>query len=193
MMFDLFEQYLSNRISLTREEFALIKSLSTEKKIAKREFILREGEVCGNATFVASGLLRLFRVDDKGNEHILRFAIENGWMSDRESYLTETPSHTNIDAIEDSGIVTWKKADFRFLLAEIPALKGFMKSLVAKNNIANQNRLYASISHSAEEKYFQFIAQHPAVFNRVPLHMVASYLGVTRETLSRIRRQSVQK
>ena len=192
-MFDIFEKYLSERATLTNKEFCLIQSLSVEKKIAKREFILREGEIYRNTIFVAKGLLRLFRTDDKGNDHILRFAFENRWISDRESYLTGKPSRSNMEAIENSEVLVWKKEDFDFLLKEIPALKEFMKTLVAKSQIANQNRVYASLSHSAEEKYRQFIEKYPGLFNRVPLHMVASYLGVTRETLSRIRRHFVSK
>jgi len=192
-MFDIFKQYLSERASLTDKEFGLIQSLSKENKIAKREFVLREGEVSRELLFITKGLLRLFRTDVKGNEYTLRFAIENNWMSDRESYLTGNPSNSNIEAIEDSGMLTWKKEDFDFLKKEIPALQQFMKILVTMHQITNQNRIYASISHSAEEKYLRFIEEHPSIFNRVPLHMVASYLGVTRETLSRIRRHAAHK
>lgn len=192
-MFAIFEKYLWERAVVTTKECNLIQSLVLEKKVTRGEFILREGEVARNVIFIAKGLLRLFRIDNKGNEHILRFAIENRWMSDRESYLTGNPSHSNIEALEDSEVLVWEKEDFRFLLKEIPALKQFMKNLVETSQIANQNRVYASISSSAEEKYFQFIEKNPALFNRIPLHMVAAYLGVTRETLSRIRRQAGNK
>ena len=188
-MFDVFEKYLSARAPLTEKEFDLIRSLSREKRIAKRESIVREGEIYRNAIFVTRGLLRLFRTDNEGNEYILRFAFENRWLSERESYLTGKPSQSSIEAIEYSEILVWQKEELDLLLQEIPALKEFMKTLVAKSQIANQNRVYASISHSAEEKYLQFLEKYPGLFNRVPLHMVASYLGVTRETLSRIRRQ----
>lgn len=192
-MFDIFEKYLSQRITLTCGEFGLIQSFSREKKIAKREFILRRGEICGDVTFIAKGLLRLSRTDDKGNERTLRFATENGWISDRESYLTGRPSNCNIEAIENSEVLFWRKEGFRHLLGQIPVLKQFMKDLMEKSQVVNQNRIFTSISSSAEEKYLQFIENHPAIFNRLPLHMVASYLGVTRETLSRIRRYPVNK
>jgi CRP-like cAMP-binding protein len=192
-MFDMFKKYLSDRAKLSEEEFSLTQSLSIDKKIATREFILREGEVAGYLIFITKGFLRLFRTDKKGNAHILKFASENRWLSDRESYLTGKPSNFNIDAIEDSEVLVWKKEDFRFLLKEIPALTQLMKNLTEQSQIAHQNRVYDSISSSAEEKYLQFIAQHPSTFNRVPLHMVASYLGVTRETLSRIRKRAVSK
>jgi len=192
-MFHTFQKYLSGRATLTSKELELVLSLSTEKKIAKRAFILREGEICCTQTFITNGLLRLFRTDDKGNEYTLRFAAENRWISDRESYVTGKPSNFNIEAIEDSGILVWKKEAFDFLLKELPVFKALMKSLSTKSQIANENRIYASISNSAEEKYLQFIEKQPGIFNRVPLHMVASYLGVTRETLSRIRKQLAHK
>jgi CRP-like cAMP-binding protein len=192
-MLDIFKKYLLDRAKFSEEELILIQSLSIEKKIAKRASILREGEVAEYLIFIKKGLLRFFRSDDKGNTYTLKFAGENRWLSDRESYLAGMPSNFNMDAIEDSEVLIWKKDDFRFLLNAVPALKQLMKKLTEQSQIAQQNRIYQSISSSAEEKYLQFITQCPCTFDRVPLHMVASYLGVTRETLSRIRKQLVSK
>ena len=192
-MFDIFKKYVAVQATLTSDEFERICTLSASKRIAKQEFILKEGEWAGTTHFVTKGLLRLFRIDQKGNAHILKFAHENRWINDRESYLTGNPASANIEAIEDSEILSWKKTDFDLLLNEIPAFKQLMKNLSAKNQIANQNRIYASISQSAEEKYHQFIEKNQTIVNRVPLYMVASYLGLSRETLSRIRRQALSK
>jgi CRP-like cAMP-binding protein len=192
-MLDIFKKYLLDRANFSEEELSLIQSLSIEKKIAKRASILREGEVAEYLIFIQKGLLRIFRSDHNGNTYTLKFAGENRWLSDRESYLTGKPSNFNINATEDSEVLIWKKDDFRFLLNAVPALKQLMKKLTEQSQIAQQNRIYQSISSSAEEKYLQFIAQCPCTFDRVPLHMLASYLGVTRETLSRIRKQSVSK
>jgi CRP-like cAMP-binding protein len=192
-MFDIFRKYLIERCALTEKELSLVQSLSVEKRLAGREYLLREGGVCRELVFVTRGLVRLYRIDKKGNEHIMRFAAENSWLSDRESYLSGQPSHSNIEAIEDSEILCWRKDDFDVLLKEIPALKQLMKALVTRNQIAGQNRIYTAISTSSEEKYLQFVEMYPTIFNRVPLHMVASYLGVTRETLSRIRRRHIEK
>ena len=111
-MFEIFERYLTERIVLTDGQLNLIRSLSVEKKIARREFVLRKGETSRHTNFVAKGFLRLYRTDHKGDVYILRFADENHWINDRESYLTGRPSTANIEAIEDSGILTWKKSDF---------------------------------------------------------------------------------
>jgi len=192
-MFDIFKKYLSERATLTEAELCLIHSLSVKKKIAKRGFILRKGEISRHTNFVSKGLLRLYRTDHRGDEYILKFADENHWINDRESYLTGQPSTANIEAIEDSEILAWKKSDFDLLLNKIPAFKELMKNLSAKLQIASENRFYTSVSSTAEEKYLQFVIKYPAIFNRVPLQMVASYIGVSRETLSRIRRISVSK
>jgi CRP-like cAMP-binding protein len=117
----------------------------------------------------------------------MRFATENWWISDRESYTESTPSKSNIDALEDSEVLLWSKENFDNLIKTIPGLNSFFERLLAKSFNANQNRIYTHISQTAEEKYNDFIRKYPDLFARIPLHMIASYLGVTRETLSRIR------
>lgn len=192
-MFEIFEKYLSEHISPTNKELMLIQSLSVQKKFAKQSFILSEGEISNSMIFIVKGLLKLSKIDNSGKEHILRFANENHWINDRESYLTGEPSHFNIEAIETSTVLIWKKSQFNYLMKEVPALKKLMKTLSAKKQIASQKRIYTFISHSAEERYYHFVESYPDVFNRVPLHMLASYLGVSRETLSRIRKRMTEK
>lgn len=191
-MFDLFQSYILKRSAINEQEIELIKSLSTKRMVSKGDFILREGEICSETIFITKGILKLSRIDVKGKEVILKFADENHWMSDRESYLTNKPSCFNIIAIEESAFIKWEKADFDFLLREISEFRALMKKLSSYSQIANQNRLYASIGFTAEEKYLQFTENHPSIAHRVPLHMLASHLGVTRETLSRIRRNIVR-
>jgi len=153
---------------------------------------LREGEI-SPTHFVTKGLLRLCRIDTGGNEHIIKFAHENRWVSDRESYLNNYPSTFNIRAIEHSDLLVWKKSDFDHLLSELPLFRQLMKHLSAKNQIANQNRFYKSISLTAEEKYIDIITHQLILYRRVPLHMIASYLGLSRETLSRVRKALTQR
>jgi len=135
----------------------------------------------------------MYTVGEDGVEHIVRFAVENWWISDRESYNNGYPSKCNIDALENSKIILIDKPDFLHLLMTIPKLKSFIDNLLARSYDAIQNRIIGAISFSTEEKYQNFIERLADIFNRVPLHMIASYLGVTRETLSRVRSQSVQK
>lgn len=134
--------------------------------------------------FVVSGALRLFRTDEDGAEHILRFATENWWMNDH------LPAKGAIDALEDSQLLLWSKEDWEQLKSDIPTFDAVQSRLLSRNLEAHVNRLYAAISHSAEARYHEFMRALPDLYQRVPLHMIASYLGVSRETLSRIRRHT---
>lgn len=189
-MLTVFEKYLFDNVAIINKDVELIQSLAVEKKLAKGEFISKEGETAKNIFFVSNGLLRLFSTNANGDECILKFALENSWMNEKESYSSGNPSKFNVQAIENTQLLCWKKDNFDYLLKELPAFKQFMKDLSTKGQVANQNRIISSISTSAEEKYFKFIEKQPEILKRVPLHMIASYLGLRRETLSRIRRQT---
>ncbi len=192
-MFEAFERYLKEKADLDAEELNAVRAVAIERKIRKRQYLLQDGDVCHYNCFVVKGCLRMYAVGDDGAEHILRFAVENWWISDRESYNNGTPSKCNIDALENCEVILIDKPDFLHLLVTIPKLKNFIDRLLARSYDAIQNRVMGAISYSTEEKYQNFITRFPDVFNRVPLHMIASYLGVSRETLSRVRSQFVQK
>lgn len=192
-MFEYFRKYLEDKITLTNEEFELIKSVSSFKKLRKRQYLLQAGDTWNLNAFVCSGFLKMFYVDAKGQEHIMQFAPENYWTGDRESMDSEMPSKYNIDAIEDSEVLLIKKNDFEMLRKTIPALNDFVNDTIKKNVLVLQERIHGNITHTAEEKYNNFIIRFPAITNRVPLHMIASYLGISAETLSRIRSQSTKK
>ena len=188
-MFEVFSSYLKENAGLNDEELDRIRAVTVNKKLRKRQYLLQEGDVCHYNCFVVKGCLRNYRVSEDGNEHILRFGVENWWVSDPESYNNGTPSKNNIDALEDSELLLIEKQDFNNLLNNIPDFKDFIYILKAKSFDASQNRIMSNISDTAEEKYSNFIKAYPDIFNRVPLHMIASYLGLSRETLSRIRNQ----
>lgn len=192
-MFEAFEKYLKEKADLDAEELNAVRAVAIERRIRKRQYLLQEGDVCHYNCFVVKGCLRMYSVGDDGAEHILRFAVENWWISDRESYNNGTPSKCNIDALENCEVILIDKPDFLHLLTTIPKFKSFVDTLLARSFDAVQNRVMGAISYSTEEKYQNFITRFPDVFNRVPLHMIASYLGVSRETLSRVRSQFVQK
>ena len=137
--------------------------------------------------------MRTYRVDDKGAEHILNFAVENWWTGDRESLMTGNPAKSNIDALEDSVILLIEKERLENLSVQIPALNNFLNNILQKSFNVSQNRIIANISYTAEEKYLNFIETRPEISNRVPQHMIASYLGISPETLSRVRTQMAKK
>lgn len=193
LMFDTFRKYLENKIALTDQDYELIESVASFKKLRKRQYLLQGGDVCRFNAFVCKGFLRYYYVDEKGQEHIMQFAPENYWTGDRESMDSGLPSKYNIDAIEDSEILLLKKEDFEMIRKTIPAFNDFVNETLKKNIVVLQERIHVSISFSAEEKYSNFISKYPSIGNRVPLHMIASYLGVSAETLSRIRSQISKK
>jgi CRP-like cAMP-binding protein len=192
-MFESFKAYLQENAALTADELQAVHTVSIEKKIRKRQYLLHEGDICHYNCFIVKGCLRLYRVGEDGTEHILRFGVENWWMSDHESYNTGNSSKSNIDALENGEIILIDKPDFVQLMSAIPRFKSFVDGLKARSFDASQNRIMSNISETAEERYQNFLTSFPDIFHRVPLHMIASYLGVSRETLSRIRKQAGHK
>jgi len=188
-MFEIFEKYLSREVILTDQELQMIKSVSTLKKLRRKQYLLQEGDVAKYQAFVCKGFLRMYGIKEDGSEHILGFAPENWWITDRESVSLGQPSKINIDAIEDSEILLWSKTDFDQLSIDIPAFKAWREKLIVKHVAALQKRIYSNISETAEEKYINFIKMYPIIYNRIPLHMVASYLGLSTKTLVRVRQQ----
>ena len=192
-MFDIFRTYLADKIALTDQEYGLIESVTSVKKIRKRQYLLQAGEVCQFNAFVGQGFLKYYHVDAKGQEHIMQFVPENHWTADRESMDSGLPSKYNIDALEDSVVLLVKKDDFEMLRKAIPAFGDFVNETLIKNIAVLQERIHDNIALSAEERYVNFLSKYPPLSHRVPLHMIASYLGVSAETLSRIRSQSSKK
>jgi CRP-like cAMP-binding protein len=188
-MFEVFEKHLRNYVEISDEDLELIRANSVKKTVRKWQLILENGEVWRINCFIANGCFRLYRYSEDGTDHTLRFGVDNWWISDQESYNNEKPSDYNIEALASSTVFIWTKEKWYELMETIPALKKFNEILLAKSYEASQRRIYSLISFPAEEKYQEFQKTYPSVFNRVPLHMVASYLGVSRETLSRIRKE----
>lgn len=187
-MFDLLYKKINEKTTLTPEQFELCRPFFTPKKLRKRQFILNEGDVCKYNIFITNGLLRSYTIDDKGNEHILQFALEGWWTADLYSFFTEEPSIFNIEALEDSEMLLITRPSWESLMDKLPVMERYFRILLQNNLIATQRRLIGSISETAEQKYIKFMNAYPESVQRVPQHMIASYLGITRETLSRLRR-----
>jgi CRP-like cAMP-binding protein len=186
-----FNSYASK--SLVGDEIDLIQSFFVVKKFRKRQYFLQEGEICKYTSFIIRGAMRQYVVDEKGEEHIINLFIENWWASDRESLLNQTPSKYFIDAWEETEVLRVTKTDLTYLVDNIPTLTEWIRKLDANFAIASQNRISAAISLPAEERYYDLERTHPEFLQRFPQHIIASYLGVNRETLSRIRSRAVKK
>ncbi|WP_194778394.1 Crp/Fnr family transcriptional regulator [Pararhodonellum marinum] len=187
--------YLNRYIStpISKEEFEVIKSHFTPKKIKKRQFFLVEGEISKHFAFILKGAMRKYYVDDKGKEHTTNLFVENWWVSDRESFVMSTPSIYNIDAWEDCEILLISKESLAKLLNKSQAFNEMILKLDERNNIATQKRITSTISATAKVRYDDFVTSYPEFLQRFPQHLIASYLGITKDTLSRIRKQTVHK
>lgn len=177
---------------ISPSDIDLIQSVFVPKKIRKRQYFLQEGEVCKYSAFIVKGAMRKYSVDDKGVEHMVSLYLEDWWVSDRESFTMLTPSPFNIDAWEDSELLIVSKSD-SIELMNIPAFNEMARTLDEKHSFSSQKRINSFISKSAEQRYIDFLTAYPEFLQRFPQHLVASYLGITRETLSRIRGQIVRK
>lgn len=192
-MFGIFQKYLEKKIPLSGDELILIESVVMIKKLRKKQFLLQEGDIWKFNAFVSRGFLKTFSIDNNGREHIMNFSPEKYWTGDRESLTNGTPSRFNIDAIEDTEVVLIEHENFKMLCAKIPQFNDLINNILQKSFILSQNRIHANISLSAEEKYENFLDKFPMIVNRIPQHMIASYIGVTPETLTRIRRNATKK
>lgn len=187
-------EYVNNHTAspITREEEAMIVAAFQPKKLRKKQYFLQEGEVCKNTGFIIEGAMRQYIVDEKGVEHIVHLYIEEYWATDRESSIMLTPSRYNIDAWEDTQLLIISRADMLDLMGKIPALVEMIRVMDERYAIANNRRLSSTISSTAEKRYEEFAENHPQFIQRFPQHLIASYLGITKETLSRIRKQAVK-
>jgi CRP-like cAMP-binding protein len=190
-MFEVLFSKVEEKIKLTEAEKEICKSLFIPKKLRKRQYILQQDDICKNLIFVEKGLLRSYSVDEKGSEHILQFAPEGWWIADVFSFFTGENSAYNIDAIEDSELLLITNPAIEQLYERVPKFERYFRILTQNNMVAMQKRLTSELSSSAEEKYLKLISAYPNIVARVPQHMIASYLGLTPETLSRIRKKIV--
>jgi len=192
-MYDLLRKHIEKRIHLTEEEFLACEGFFVSRSFRKRQFLLHEGEICKQIAFVNSGCLRAYTIDHKGEEHVIQFAIGDWWISDLQSYLTGALATYNIDALQDSEVLLLEKANRDLLLEAVPKIERFFRLLQEANYIATHRRITESLSSSAEERYLVFIKTYPQLVENIPLNQIASYLGVTPQSLSRIRKELSQK
>ncbi|OZI07909.1 cyclic nucleotide-binding protein [Siphonobacter sp. BAB-5385] len=194
-MVEAFLEYLKqfSTSPLSIEEKALLHQAFIPSRLRKRQYLVQAGEPCRNFAFIVKGSMRQYIVDEKGIEHIVQLGVEDWWMGDRESWVKGTPSVYNVDAWEDTQMLLITRQSALELLKKVPAFNEMTCQLDERNNIANQRRLTSSISSQAEKRYAEFIDWYPELAERFPQHLIASYLGITKDTLSRVKRQRMQK
>lgn len=190
---DLILKNITRHIQLDKAEANLFIALLEHKTIKKKEYLLRQGEVCRTESFINKGCLRMYSVDENGFEHIVQFGIEDWWISDLYSFLTKTQTNYAIQALEDTEVVQLSKSNFDLLFERIPKFERFYRTIFQNAFIAHQNRINQNLSFTAEQRYADFIKQYPQLEQRIPQKHVASYLGMTSVFLSMLRKRMTSK
>lgn len=192
-MYEQLIQNIQQKIKLSKEETESLKQYFIPKKIRKRQYLLNAGDKCNYLTFVENGLLRLFSVDDSGHEHVMQFALESWWISDMASFLCGDDAIYNIEALEDSELLMLSMKAMDELMERIPKMERYFRLLMQSNIIALQRRIRVVQTLSAEEIYLKLMEVSPEILIRAPQQHIASYMGITPETLSRVRKQVSQR
>ncbi len=187
-MSQFFRSHLAKRIQLTDDEFERMLRRFARKRLRKGHFLVQAGEVIRTMSFVLSGAMRKYTVDEKGEEHVVQFAVADWWIGDIYSSLTGNPTRFTIDAIDDTELLVIEHDDVERLFGEVPAFERFFRILMQNHHVATEQRIADALSLSARDRYLAFLKTFPTIVDRVPQRHIASYLGVTPQSLSRIRR-----
>jgi CRP-like cAMP-binding protein len=178
---------ITRHIQLSAHEQQHFLSLLQSRTYKRKQFILQEGQICKNSTFVTKGCLRGFTVDQNGLEHIINFAPVGWWIADMYSLLTQKPATLNIEASEDAEVLLLSKLNQEKLYQDIPKFERFFRIITENSLVAYQQRTIDSLSLTAEERYNNFCKRYPSLVNTLPKKHIASYIGVTPEFFSRMK------
>lgn len=185
--------HIQQQIAISNIEFEAIFRYMERKVFKKREVLLRAGEVSDKYYFVISGCLRTFTTDERSHEHIFHLAFEDWWAADLFSFVTGDPAFFTIEALEDTEVLSIHRDDYEALLATYPKFERFFRLLMQKAYVASQQRTMDIMSKSAERRYLDLVKHYPQMEQRVAQHHIASFLGITPEALSRIKRGLIEK
>ena len=186
---DLLLKNISKHISLTVDEKEFFISLLKTKSIKKGEYLLRQGDVCKHESFVIKGCLKSYYEDDNGAEHIVDFLVEEWWADDLYSFLTQTESKSNIKALENTEVLQISKDDLETLYQRISKFERLFRLIFQRAYISQRDQINLMLSTPAEERYLQFLKKKPYATRRFPQKDIASYLGVTPQFLSILKKK----
>ncbi len=186
-------QYFNGLLPLKEKEREELRTRVKERKIRRKHYLLQHDDLCKHYTFIITGCFRMFSVDQKGTEHNLQFAAENDWITDMGSFYSGKPSQLYIEAIEPSHILQIEKGDLLFLYSHFSRVNRNFRVIIEIKFVELQNRLLQNISSTVEERYIYFLEHYPHLSHRLPSTQIASYLGVTPEFLSKVRKGMASK
>jgi len=188
-----FLKYLNKYVDLTSDEETLLLSKSVARTYLKNQYIVQQGDICNSVNFIISGCTKTFFMDAEGQEHVIMFSIEEWWTSDLGSFASQTPSDFNVQCIENTQLIQFTYQHLETLYVEIPKLERFFRKLVERAFVASQKRIIRNFSLDAKERYKIFENTYPRINQRVPQYMIASYLGISKEFLSKIKSQLINE
>ena len=192
MLTDIILKSIGRHIQLTDDETAYFISLLHPKQLSRKQFLLREGEVCKYSAFVNSGCLRGYTVDEHGQEHVLNFAPVGWWIADMYSLISQRPGNLYIEASDNCEVLLLSKIKQDLLFHEVPKFERFFRIITENSLVAYQQRLMDNLSLTAEERYNNFCKRYPTLINDLPKKDIASYIGVTPEFFSRMMGKKVK-
>lgn len=184
-----FIDYVNRVIALTPEEEEILISKITYRKYLKGQYLLQQGDVCRFSGFIISGCTKTFFVDDEGQEHVIMFSIEDWWASDMGSFISQKPADFNVQCLENTDIIQLSYDNQRQLLEEIPKLERFFRIIIERAFVSSQKRIVRNFSMNAKQRYLYFRNQYPQIEQRIPQYLIASYMGITKEFLSKIKKE----
>jgi CRP-like cAMP-binding protein len=184
---------ISGYIHIDEKDKAFFVSLLKPMKLKRRQMLLKEGEICRFSSFVTQGCLRGFSVDENGFEHVLNFAPANWWIADMYSLITQKPGVLNIEALEDTEILTLSKISQEELYVKVPVFERFFRIITENSLVTYQQRLIDNLSLTAEERYNNFCRRYPTLITYLPSKQIAAYIGVTPEFFSKMRHQMLKR
>jgi len=182
----LLRRHIEQIITLTDGEFDYVLSHFKHRKFKKYQYLIQEGDQVPNDFFILNGLLKASRTDEQGKEFIVQFAVEDWWISDPQAYHNQTIATLNVVCLEDCETLSLSLQNREKLCAELHKMEHFFRKKTTAGYVALQRRILSLISTNAKQRYELFVQQYPKLVQRVPKTLIASYLGVTRETLSRL-------
>ncbi len=192
-MFQEVDKHITRCGAISSTELEIIHSRLKPRTIRKKMLLLRQGEVCKFEAYIIKGCMKKYYIDQNGDEVILQFAVEDWWISDINSFSEQKPSNLFIEAMEDTELLLIDYESKEGLYREIPQLERVFRLMLQRAYAVLENRFYATVAHSAEERYLDFIKRYPSIPQRVPQQQIASYLGITPESLSRIKSNLYKK
>lgn len=182
-------EHIERIVPLTQEEQDILLTHITYRKMLKGQFLVQQGDICRYSGFVLSGCTKTFYVDDEGQEHVIMFSIEDWWTSDIGSFITQSPADFNVQCLENTELILFPYEKQEALFEAIPKMERFFRKIIEKAFAASQKRIVRNFTMSARDRYLFFRSQYPKMEQRIPQYLIASYLGITKEFLSKIKNQ----